>query len=485
MSLSYLTINQVKQGLRNKDFSCQELVSYYLKRIEANQELNAYITVTDKQALKQAKVVDQKIKSGEQLKLLEGVPGSIKDIILTQGIKTTAGSKILANYIAPYDATVVKKLKELGVIILGKNNCDEFAMGASNENSAFGPVLNPWDKSRVPGGSSGGSAVAVAADLCTFSVGTDTGGSIRQPAALAGVVGLKPTYGQVSRYGLIAMTSSLDQAGPFTRTVEEAAQIFKIITSYNSHDATTITQRAKDYSPNLKDSIKDLKLGVAKEYFMKGIDPDVKNKVKEAIKEFEQLGVQVKEVSLPLTEYSLAVYYIIMPAEVSSNLARYDGIRYGQSSQVAKTLEELYQNSRADGFGAEVKRRIMIGTYVLSAGYQEAYYKQARRVQRLIQSEYQKIFKEVDALVTPTTPTPAFRLGEKLTDPLTMYLSDIYTVAANIAGLCGLSIPCGFSKEGLPIGLQLLGGPFTESTILKLGYHYQQVTKWHEKHPGA
>ncbi len=484
MSLSNLTINQVKHGLGNKDFSCVELASYYLKRIEDNQDLNAYITVTADKALKQAKEIDQKLKSGEILGPLEGVPISIKDIILTQGIKTTAGSKILADYIAPYDATVIKKLKEAGVIILGKANCDEFAMGASNETSAFGPVLNPWDKKRVPGGSSGGPAASVAADLCTFSLGTDTGGSVRQPASLCGITGLKPTYGRVSRYGLVAMTSSLDQAGPITHSAEEAAQILEVIAGADSYDATTVKKEVEPYSVKLKDSVKDLKIGVPKEYFMSGLEPDVEKKVKEAIKEFEKLGAKIKEVSLPLTEYSLAVYYIILPAEVSSNLARYDGIRYGVPSQIARTLEEYYQNSRADGFGAEVKRRIIIGTYVLSAGYQEAYYKQARKVQKLIQNEYQKAFKEVDALITPTAPTTAFKLGEKINDPLTMYLSDIYTVSANIAGLCGLSIPCGFDKANLPIGLQLMGAPFCESVILKLGYHYQQVTGWHSQHPG-
>jgi len=480
MSLSYLTINQVKEGLKNKDFSCVELVNYYLKRIEKNRDLNAYITMTAKEALKQAKIVDKKLKAKEPLKKLEGVPIAIKDIILTKGIKTTAGSKILAEYLPAYEATVVSRLKEAGVIILGKTNCDEFAMGSSNENSAFGPVLNPWDKGRVPGGSSGGSAAAVAADLCVFSLGTDTGGSIRQPAALCGLTGLKPTYGRVSRFGLIAMTSSLDQAGPIAKTAEEAAQILEIIAGIDPHDATTAPAMVEDYSALINQPIKNLKLGVPKEYFLSGMALEVEKSVKSAVKEFEKLGVKVKEVSLPLTKFSLAVYYIILPAEVSSNLARYDGLRFGEADKTAKSLDEHYKKTRASGFGVEVKRRVMIGTYVLSAGFKEAYYQQ---VQQLIKKEYQEVFKKVDALITPTAPTTAFCLNEKFNNPLTMYLSDIYTVSANVAGLCGISLPAGFSEEQLPIGLQLLGAPFSEATILRLAYHYQQVTDWHTRHP--
>ncbi|MBU1037037.1 Asp-tRNA(Asn)/Glu-tRNA(Gln) amidotransferase subunit GatA [Patescibacteria group bacterium] len=483
MSLSYLTINQIKQGFKNKDFSCSELVKYYLTRSEVNQDLNAYISLNSVQSLKQAQEVDKRLKVGKKMKDLEGIPVSIKDVILTKGLKTTAASKILADYTAVYDATLVKRLKEAGVIILGKTNCDEFVMGSSNENSAFGKVLNPWNKSRVPGGSSGGSAVAVAADLCVFSVGTDTGGSIRQPAAFCGVVGLKPTYGRVSRYGLIAMTSSLDQAGPITRTAEEATQVLQVLAGKDIYDSTTTQSRVENYSQAIKKPVKGLKIGVPKEYFISGMDSEIEKKIQEAIKEMEKLGTKIKTITLPSTPFSLATYYIILTAEVSSNLARYDGIRYGWQSRVTHSLADVYQKSRAEGFGPEVKRRIMMGTYVLSEGYKEAYYRKALKVKQLIKNEYQKAFKEVDVLITPTTPTVAFKIGEKFTDPLTMYLSDIYTVAANIAGICGISLGCGFSKQKLPIGLQIMGAPFNEATILKLAYHYQQHTNFHQQHP--
>jgi len=483
MDFSYLTISKIKQGLANKDFSCTELVEYYLKRIDSLKELNAFITVTEKEALDRAEKVDAKISAGEDLLELEGVPISIKDLILTKGIKTTASSKILADYVAPYNATVVAKLRERGVVILGKNNCDEFAMGSSNESSAFGPVLNPWDKTRVPGGSSGGSAAAVAADECVFSIGTDTGGSIRQPAALCGVVGLKPTYGRVSRYGLIALTSSLDQAGPITRSVEDAALVFQAIAGQDNYDAATSAKPVLNNLSFLSKDIKGLKIGLPKEYFKEGMSLEVENAIKAAIEKFKDLGAQIIEVSLPHTAYALAAYYIIMPAEASSNLARFDGIRYGHSAEAVKDLFELYARSRAEGFGSETKRRIIIGTYVLSAGYQEAYYHKAQKVKALITQEYQEIFKQVDVLLTPTTPTPAFKIGAKFNDPLTMYLSDIYTVSANIAGLCGISLPAGLTQEFLPIGLQLLGKAFDEETILKAAYQYQEATDWHHKHP--
>lgn len=483
MFFPHLTISQVKQGLKNKDFSCLELVKYYLNRIENLKDLNAYITVTDKSALTQAKAVDAKIASNDPLAPLEGAPMSIKDLIMTAGIKTTACSKILADYIAPYDATVVSRLKDNGAIILGKTNCDEFAMGSSNETSAFGPVLNPWDKTRVPGGSSGGSAAAVAADLGVFSIGTDTGGSIRQPAALCGTVGLKPTYGRVSRYGLIAMTSSLDQAGPLAKSVEDAALILEIIQGQDNYDSTVAARPKQEYLGKLNQNIRGLKVGLPKEYFMQGMSEEVEEAVRKAITCLESLGAKISEVSLPHTDYALAVYYIVMPAEVSSNLSRFDGIRYGRAAQVAKNLVETYSLSRAEGFGSEAKRRIMMGTYALSAGYKDAYYFQAKKVQAVIKKEYEEIFKEVDVLATPATPTPAFKLGEKFNDPLTMYLSDIYTVSANIAGLCGLTLPCGVTADNLPIGLQILGKPFDEETILKAGYNYQEATDWHLKHP--
>jgi len=493
MSFSYLTISQVKTGLKHKDFSCVDLVNYYLGQISKQRDLNSFITVMSASALDQAKKVDQKIASRQELDKLEGVPIAIKDLILTKGVKTTASSKILANYVAPYDATVVSRLKEAGAIILGKNNCDEFAMGSSNETSAFGPVLNPWDNSRVPGGSSGGSAAAVAADECVFAIGTDTGGSIRQPAALCGVVGLKPTYGRVSRYGLIAMTSSLDQPGPITRAVEDSAMVLNVIAGQDNYDATASAKRVENYLSALSQNIKGLKVGLPKEYFAEGISSEVAAAISQAIKKIEDLGARVEEVSLPHTSFALAVYYVILPAEAASNLARFDGIRYGFRSEVARNLSEIYHKTKAEGFGPEVKRRIMIGTYVLSAGYQEAYYLRAKKVQNLIKHEYAEVFKKVDALLTPTSPTTAFKLGEKsgsprgaageAGDPLTMYLADVFTVSANIAGLCGISLPAGFDKNNLPIGLQILGAPFAESQILRLAYNYQEATDWHKKHP--
>ena len=481
--MKYLSITQINQGLQGKQFSCRELTEYYLGRIESLKDLNSYITVAADTALAQAKKVDDQINSGQRLFGLAGVPIAVKDIILVKGLRATGGSKILADYQASYDATVVKRLKDAGAIILGKTNNDEFAMGSSNETSAFGPVLNPWDKTRVPGGSSGGSAVAVAADQCAFSLGTDTGGSIRQPAALFGVVGLKPTYGRVSRFGLMALTSSLDQAGPLTRTVEDAAMVFKALAGQDDYDATTVALPSADYLASLSENIKGFKVGLPREYFKDSASPEVNRAIKQAIAVMESLGVKFEEVSLPYTVYSLAVYYILLPAEASSNLSRYDGIRYGHSSKTAQNLWQTYLKSRAEGFGDEVKRRIMIGTYVLSSGYQEAYYNQAKKIQQLIHRQYAEVFKKVDALITPTSPTTAFKIGEKVSDPLTMYLSDIYTVSANIAGLAGISVPAGLSGDNLPIGLQILGGAFCEDKILKLAYHYQQATDWHLQHP--
>lgn len=481
--MEWLTIKQAQIGLQRKDFSCVELTNFYLQKIEKQKKLNAFITITSESALTVARQVDKKISQGQALDLLEGIPGSIKDLILVKDSRATAGSKILDNYTASYDATVVDRLKKAGVVILGKNNCDEFAMGSSNESSAYGPVLNPWDATKVPGGSSGGSAAAVAADLGLFSLGTDTGGSIRQPAGFCGVVGLKPTYGRVSRFGLMAMTSSLDQAGPLTRSVEDAALVLQAIAGADDYDATSARRDQEDFSANLNKSIKGMRLGLPKEYWQDGLNGEVKEVLQQAIDKYRELGAEIVEVELPHTAYALAVYYIIMPAEVSSNLARFDGIRYGRASSKAKNLWEVYAKSRAEGFGSEAKRRIMIGTYVLSAGYQAAYYTQARKVQKVIKQEYQEVFKNVDALLTPTSPTVAFGLGEKASDPLTMYLSDIYTVSANIAGLCGISIPAGLSKDNLPIGLQILGAPWTESKILNLAYQFEQATTHHNQHP--
>jgi len=483
MFLEYLTISQVTEGLKAKDFTCQELVKHYLDKIESQPELNSFITVFNEGALAEAKAVDVKINAGEPLDQLAGVPVAIKDIILVKGTKTTAASKILSNYIATYDASLITKLKESGAIILGKNNCDEFAMGSSTETSVFGAAVNPWNKERVPGGSSGGSAVAVAADQCTFAIGTDTGGSIRQPASFTGVVGLKPTYGRVSRSGMISMTSSLDQAGPLTRCVADAAMVYRVLAGQDERDFTTVREPVSENLSYLTSDITGKTIGVPKEYFLGGLDKEIESSVQQAIKKFQELGARIKTVSLPHTVYSLAVYYIIMPAEVSSNLARYDGVRYGRRSEQARDLWELYCQSRSAGFGAEVKRRVMLGTYVLSAGYQDAYYKQAKAVQLLIQKEYRDVFKQVDVLLTPTAPTPAFKLAEKFQDPLTMYLSDIYTVAANIAGLCGVSVPCGLTKDNLTIGLQILGGPFAENNVLNFAYLYEQATDWHNQHP--
>ncbi|MCX6784825.1 MAG: Asp-tRNA(Asn)/Glu-tRNA(Gln) amidotransferase subunit GatA [Candidatus Komeilibacteria bacterium] len=481
--MEWLTIKQVQNGLQNKDFSCTELTNFYLQKIDQQKNLNAFVSTAPASALAQARSVDEKISRREILSGLEGTPGSIKDLILVKGLRATAGSKILENYQAAYDATVVDRLKKSGMIILGKNNCDEFAMGSSNETSAWGPTLNPWNITKVPGGSSGGSAAAVAADLGVFSLGTDTGGSIRQPASFCGVVGLKPTYGRVSRFGLMAMTSSLDQAGPLTRSVEDAAIIFQVISGTDDYDATCVSRDHEDYSANLAKPIKGLRLGLPKEYWQTGLNAEVKTILEQAVNKYRELGAEIVEVDLPHTAYALAVYYIIMPAEVSSNLARFDGIRYGRSSQTAKNLWEVYAQSRAEGFGSEAKRRIMMGTYVLSAGYQNQYYLQARKVQKVIEQEYAEVFKKVDALLTPTSPTSAFGLGEKVNDPLTMYLSDIYTVSANIAGLCGISIPAGLTAGRLPVGLQILGAPWTESKILNLAYQFEQATIHHSQHP--
>jgi aspartyl-tRNA(Asn)/glutamyl-tRNA(Gln) amidotransferase subunit A len=475
MDFKHLSIASAHKGLLNKEFSARELTTYYLEKISRqNKTLNAFISVDEEGALATAEIIDQKIKTKQHLNPLAGIPCGIKDLLLVKDQKATAGSKILADYKAVYDAEVVRRLKAEDAIILGKNNCDEFAMGSSNETSAFGPVKNPWDLERVSGGSSGGSAAAVASDQCLFSIGTDTGGSIRQPASFCGAVGFKPTYGRVSRRGIIAMTSSLDQAGPITRTVEDAAEIFRAISGQDTGDATTVNLPLPDLG-DLAKSIRGLKIGLPKEYFNSGADVEAELAIKNAIAIFTKMGAEIKEVSLPRTAYALAVYYILMPAEVSSNLARYDGLRYGHQAETARDLEEIYNLTRGHDFGKEVKRRLLIGTYVLSAGQKDAYYAQARKVQKLIAQDYADIFKEVDVLLSPTTPTSAFKLGEKTADPLTMYLADIYTVAVNIAGLCAISVPAGLTSAGLPLGLQLIGAPFKEEVILRAAYHYQHA----------
>ena len=470
MNLTELTINKAHQGLKKKEFSALELCKAYLDRIkEKDKNISAFLTVNEDLALSQAKKIDDLISGGGKISKLTGIPCAIKDNILVEGVKCTAGSKILENYIAPYNATVVRKLKEAGSIILGKTNLDEFAMGSSTENSGFKVTRNPHDLSRVPGGSSGGSAACVAADMSVFALGSDTGGSVRQPACFCGVVGLKPTYGAVSRYGLIAFASSLDQVGTITKTVEDAKIVFEAISGRDSMDSTSVERQKTE---NWKLKIKNLRIGVPKEYFIKGIDKEVEKIVREAIKKYEKLGAKIVEISLPHTKYALPAYYVISPPEASANLARYDGIKYGFSAgKGAKDLMEIYLKSRGQGFGKEVRRRIMLGTYVLSAGYYEAYYLRAQKVRTLIINDFEKAFKKVDVILTPTSPTPAFKIGEKVKDPLTMYLSDVFTVSVNLAGLPAVSIPAGHIGK-LPVGIQLIGRQFEENKILEIGKMY-------------
>ncbi|NCO80266.1 Asp-tRNA(Asn)/Glu-tRNA(Gln) amidotransferase subunit GatA [bacterium] len=470
MELTELTITQAHEGLVKKEFSAFELCQAYLARLEKkDKEISAFLTVTKDSALSQAKKVDDMILEGREIPVLAGIPCAIKDNILVEDVRCTVASKILENYIAPYDATVVKKLKEENCLILGKTNLDEFAMGSSTENSAFGSTRNPYDLSRVPGGSSGGSAAAVAANLCLYALGSDTGGSIRQPASFCGIVGLKPTYGAVSRYGLIAFASSLDQIGPITKTVEDAKIVFEAIKGGDELDSTSVESKIANFRvPAARVQISNLRIGVPKEYFIKGMDPEVEKVIKEAIKKYEEMGAKIEEVSLSHTECALPCYYIIAPSEASANLARYDGIKYGLSESKGKDLLDVYLKSREEGFGPEVRRRIMLGTYALSAGYYEAYYLRAQKVRTLIKDDFDQAFKEVDAIFTPVSPTPAFKLREKITDPLTMYLSDIFTVSVNLAGLPAISLPCG--KVGkLPVGLQIIGKPFEEEKILAIG----------------
>ena len=445
-------------------------------RIERDDpKIGAFLTLSKERALAKADEVDQRAKRGDELPALAGVPVAIKDVLVTEGTRSTAGSKILGNYIPPYDATVVKRLDAAGAVMLGKTNCDEFAMGSSNENSAWKPVHNPRDLSRVPGGSSGGSAAAVAADMAVVSLGSDTGGSIRQPAALCGVVGLKPTYGRVSRYGLIAFASSLDHVGPFGKCVKDVAAVLQVIAGRDAMDSTSAEVAVPDYLADLEKPVRGLKVGVAKEYFGEGLDREVRAAVESAIQKLASLGCEIVEVSLPHTKYAIPAYYIIATAEASANLARFDGVRYGFRAQGVKSLSEMYRRTRDQGFGTEVKRRIMLGTYALSAGYYDAYYLKAQQVRTLLAQDFEEAFRKVDAIVTPTSPTAAFKLGEKVDDPLAMYLADIYTVTANLAGVPGISVPCGETKERLPIGLQILGRHFDESTILRIAHAYEQA----------
>jgi aspartyl-tRNA(Asn)/glutamyl-tRNA(Gln) amidotransferase subunit A len=485
MSLNNLTIKEAHDGLKKKEFSSVDLAKACLEQIKKTDEkIKAFITVTEDIALKQAEAADKKADFSNPL---AGIPFALKDCFCVQGIKSTGGSKILANYIPPFSATSAEKLEKESGVLLGKVNLDEFTMGSSCENSGFFPTKNPWDLERVPGGSSGGSAAAVAADQCFYSLGTDTGGSIREPASFCGTVGLKVTYGRVSRYGVMSYASSFDTIGPLTKTVEDAAIVLNTIAGHDSKDSTTPPVAVPDYTFDLKKDIKGLKIGVPKEYFVKGMDPAIEKSVQEAIKKFEDLGAKIVEVSLPLTKYAIATYYILVKSEASANLARYDGVRYGFSA-TADSLSQNYLETKAQGFGPEVKRSIMMGTYALSAGYYDAYYLKAAKVRTLIKREFDQVFKDIDCLVAPVTPMLPFKLGEKVDDPLQMYLADIFTVPINTAGVPAISLPCGFAKpqngdKELPIGLQIIGKHFDEKTILRAAYNYEQATEWHKRKP--
>ena len=483
MSLAALTLHDAGEKLRAGEFTSVELTEAVFERIAATDErIHAYLTLDREAALAQARAADARLRAKDDDSPLLGVPIALKDNFLTQGLRTTAASKILGEFLPPYDATTVRKLRGAGAVIVGKTNLDEFAMGSSAENSAFFSTRNPWDLERIPGGSSGGAAAAVASDQCIAALGTDTGGSIRQPAACCGVVGLKPTYGRVSRYGIIAFASSMDQVGPMTKDVRDAAVLLEAIAGHDPADSTSVSRPVPRYSDGLAGDIKGLRVGIPKEFFVAGMQAEVEQSVRRAIGELEKSGAGVEEISLPHTEYAVAVYYIVATAEASSNLARYDGMRYGCRAG-AKDLTETYRISRADGFGAEVKRRIMLGTYVLSAGYYDAYYLKAQRVRTLIRKDFDEAFKRCDVIVTPTAPTTAFNLGAKTQDPLQMYLSDIYTISINLAGMPALSLPCGFDQDCMPIGMQVIGKHFDEATILRLAHHYEQTTEWHKKTP--
>ena len=478
------SIKELHQQLVNKERSAVEIAQATLKQIETVEpKVKAFLTVTADRALATAKEVDAKIAAGGEIGILEGIPLGIKDNMCTKGIKTTCASQILANFVPPYESTVTQKLKDAGAVLVGKTNLDEFAMGGSTENSSFQVTANPWDLARVPGGSSGGSAAAVAAGECVVSLGSDTGGSIRQPASLCGVVGMKPTYGLVSRFGLVAFGSSLDQIGPFARNVEDAAILLGEIAGHDPNDSTSLKVDIPDYTQHLQPELKKgLKVGIIKETFGEGLDPVVAEKVKSAIAKLSELGAEIKEISCPRFRYGIAAYYIIAPSEASANLARYDAVKYGLR-QDSDNLLEMYTNTRAAGFGTEVKRRIMIGTYALSAGYYDAYYLKAQKVRTLIKQDFEQAFEDVDVLVAPTAPTTAFKAGDKTTDPLSMYLLDLMTIPVNLAGLPGISIPCGFDNQGLPIGLQLISNVLREDVLFHTAYAYEQATEWHKKQP--
>ena len=483
MSLWQKSLKELSELVKKKEVKPSEIVESFLERTkEFEPKINSYVTDLSEEALEKAKEADEKIASMDEIPTLFGLPIAIKDNISTKGIRTTCSSKMLENYIPPFDATVIEKLNEQGYILTGKTNLDEFAMGSSTENSAFFTTKNPWDLERVPGGSSGGSAAAVGAGIVPASLGSDTGGSIRQPAAFCGVVGLKPTYGRVSRYGLVAFASSLDQIGPITRTVEDAALLLNVIAGKDPKDSTSDDVPVPDYTSFIGKDIKGIKIGLPKEFFIEELNPQIKEAVLNAAKELEKEGAELVEVSLPTTKYAIEAYYIIAPSEASSNLARYDGVRYGYRTPEYKNLEEMYSKTRDEGFGAEVKRRIMLGTFALSSGYYDAYYLKAQKVRTLIYQEFMNVFKEVDIILTPTTPDVAFKIGEKTDDPIQMYLSDIFTVSVNMASLPGISIPCGF-KDNLPIGMQLIGKPYDEGTILQVAHAYERMHDFYKKFP--
>jgi aspartyl-tRNA(Asn)/glutamyl-tRNA(Gln) amidotransferase subunit A len=483
--LNELTIHEAHQKLKSKEVSAVELTKAVLTQIDTvDNKIEAFLTVCPEKALAQAKAVDEHIAKGCEVKALTGIPLAPKDIYLTKGIPTTAASHILEGYIPPYNSSVIENCLAQQAVIVGKVNLDEFAMGSSTENSYYKKTKNPWDVSRIPGGSSGGSAAAVSADMCIASLGTDTGGSIRQPASHCSIVGLKPTYGRVSRYGTIAFASSLDQMGPMTKDVEDSAIMLNVMAGYDGKDSTSIKREVPDYTKALGQSIKGLKVGVPKEFFTDSNNKEVAAAVQKAIGNLKTLGAEIVEISLPNTKYAVATYYIIAPAEASANLARYDGARFGLREE-SDTLHGMYKNTKAAGFGDEVKRRILIGTYVLSSGYYDAYYIKAQKARTVIRQDYFDVFEEVDVIVGPVSPTTAFKIDEKAEDPLQMYLSDILTISVNLAGLPGMSLPCGFDSEGLPIGLQLIGKPFDEETLLKTAHAYEQSTEWHLKKPGV
>jgi aspartyl-tRNA(Asn)/glutamyl-tRNA(Gln) amidotransferase subunit A len=483
MPLTDLTLTEALAKLRVGELSAVELTQAYLDRIQAvNPQIGAYLTVTGERALEQARQADARRARGEDAPLL-GVPLAIKDVLCTEGVSTTAGSRILEGFVPPYTATSVQKLFDAGAIMLGKTNMDEFAMGSSTENSGFRATHNPWKLDRIPGGSSGGSAAVVAAHMASGALGSDTGGSVRQPAAMCGVVGLKPSYGRVSRYGLIAFASSLDQVGTFGRTVRDAATLLNVIAGYDKLDATSMNVPVPDYTAALSGDVKGLKIGVPKEYFVPGMQPEVEQAVRAAVEQFRSMGAEVREVSLPHTDYGLPIYYLIAPAEASANLARFDGVRYGLRVSDRGGMWPTYKTTRGKGFGPEVKRRIMLGTYALSAGYYDAYYLKAQKGRTLIKDDFDKAFAQVDVIATPTAPRAAFRIGEKVNDPLQMYLEDVLTLPTSLAGICGVSLPCGFDPDGLPIGLQILGPVLGEAMILRVADAYEQATDWHKRRP--